>query len=61
MFLSRRFYALCGAVAAVALAAAATVSVRDGDPLSGLGLLTGLAAGALVPLAAAVALSRHRA
>ncbi|QDQ10844.1 hypothetical protein [Streptomyces spectabilis] len=59
VFLSRRFRALCAGAAVAALAAGIAVSVRDGDPLSGLGLLTGLAAGALLPLGVAFALSRR--
>ncbi|MEU2557811.1 hypothetical protein ABZ626_00465 [Streptomyces longispororuber] len=60
VYFSRRFYALCAAVAGAVLVAGATVSLRDGDPLSSLGLVTGLAVGALLPLGAATALSRRR-
>ncbi|MCI3929817.1 hypothetical protein [Streptomyces sp. AN091965] len=57
VFFGRRFSALC----LVVLGAVAAVLVRDGgDPMSGLGLLTGLAAGALLALGAAFALSRRR-
>lgn len=50
-FFSRRFYALLGLLTAALAASGVIVALRDGDASSGLGYVTGLLAGAAVPVA----------